>query len=95
MSDPLIAAWAFHIVVSQGILNTPNGTRGRWKILYKSHAARTRRWVPGRLQSLAERFWDVQLENRDALDVLDMKCKRCSDLLRSAILHIRHNTIST
>ena len=62
-------AWAFHVVVSQDIAASP--ARQYWGSAKKYNSGSLGRWRSERVAALAERVWNVQLENRDALELMD------------------------
>ena len=61
-------AWAFHTVVTQDIAASP--ARQYWGSTKTWSSGSMGRWRSERVAALAERIWNVQLENRDALDVM-------------------------
>ena len=70
-SDPLRRAWAFHVVVKQGIRSAPNNSIASWNCDQSGNVGSLGRWLPERCEDIAERFANVQLENVDAVVLLD------------------------
>ena len=62
-------AWAFHTVVCQDIASSPE--RQYWASTKSVSAGSMGRWRQERVGWLAERIWNVQLECRDGLDLLE------------------------
>ena len=67
--DPVRRAWAFHVRLSQGF----NSLSSRGKTQWKRSAKKVpfARWLPERFQALASRMADVQIDNVDAIVLLD------------------------
>ena len=71
--DPIVRAWALTVVLSDGFMHTDYGNLS-WQPTYDTTGVKA---LPGRerLQRLADRIRDVQLENRDACDILERIAK--------------------
>ena len=68
--NELQRAWAFHVVVSQGV--TPSVKDDGWIIGRTTTLSSTQfPWDGSRVDSLVSRFRKVQFENRDAIGVLE------------------------
>ena len=68
--DPLRRAWAFHLVISQGVYPTLKGRD--WMITKSVNGGGwPRHWSDDRVRTIAARFSTVQLENKDGLDLLE------------------------
>ena len=65
--DPVIRAWAFHVVIGQGVYQTLNGRD--WVVT--RDGAWPRHWNDERVKTIAARFSTVQLENKDGVDLLE------------------------
>lgn len=65
--DGVRRACALHVVVTQSLMHAADGTT--WTPSYSP--MRIARWLGEELQPLAERMCDVQIENRDALEILE------------------------
>ena len=63
-------ALAFHVVVTQDIAASP--ARQYWGYAKKGNAGSLGRWRSERVAALAERIWNVQIENRDALELMEL-----------------------
>ena len=63
-------AWAFHVVVTQDIAASP--ARQYWGYAKKGNAGSLGRWRSERVATLAERIWNVQIEHRDALELMEL-----------------------
>lgn len=61
-------AWAFHTVVTQDIAASP--ARQYWGSTKTWSSGSMGRWRSERVAALAERIWNVQLENRDAIEIM-------------------------
>ena len=67
-SDPLERAWALSVVCSQSIRSTAEG--GSWRIV-RAGKNPTKGGAWERIEALADRLRYVQLENRDAIRVME------------------------
>ena len=70
-------AVAFHVVIAQSMISAPNSVDSQWSVLYNTHRSslglrnRSDALMDGRMQALTNRLRDVQIENKDALDILE------------------------
>ena len=68
-------AWAFHVVLSQGMHGSTSASKSDWTILKTTRKGGRSlypgRWLPERMKRLAGRFWRVQIENKPAIVLLD------------------------
>ena len=70
-SDDLMRAWAFHIVISQGMSGSIGGKK-EWAVgKHPKNTPHLGYWKNERIEEIYNRFRTVQLENRDAIDLLD------------------------
>ena len=67
-------ALAFHILILQGAFARQQS--GAWRRGLSPSVGSLSRWRSERVAALAERMWNVQLECRDALDLLEQVAKR-------------------
>ena len=84
MSLPSIRrALAFHVVIAQCVHSGDNATPANWRRRFtiSSNSDTMNTWRAERVDALAERLHGVQLENRDALDILE----RAADVAESVI----------
>ena len=65
--SPVQRALALHVVITQSLMHAADGTT--WTPSYTP--MRINRWLGEELEPLAARMANVQLENRDALDILE------------------------
>ena len=71
--DDLRRAWAFWMVISQGLYPT---TEEKYWVVAKNHnAGWPRPWKDERITNLVDRFKNVQFENRDAIELLEWVSK--------------------
>ena len=77
MDDPSLTpferALAFHVFAQQSVYAQYNSENGVWSGAWrraKSPSGSFSRWLPEQVDKLAERMWRVQLEQRDAVQVL-------------------------
>ena len=66
--DELHRAWAFHVVTDQGLVPSPERTD--WLVTKSLSKGSVGRWKSGRITELFDRFSNVQLENKDAVELL-------------------------
>ena len=71
--SPLYRALAFHTFVIQNIVHGDN--HGSWRRCFSANLGSLGRWNSDRIIKLSVRLHDVQLENRDALSLLDSVSK--------------------
>ena len=69
--DLLADALAFHICVEQSMAHGPVPSRGSWSVTKSPNNRSIGKWTGLEVAPLASRIADVQLENRDALEILD------------------------
>ena len=68
--DNLVSAWAFHIVVQQGMSSSIGGKKD-WSITKNSeNTHKVGAWKTERVMSIVNRFRFVQFENKDAVELL-------------------------
>ena len=63
-------ALAFHTCISQSVMHTTASGPKQWRRVLNTRTGSLGRWRSERVAALAERVWNVQLENCDALDLL-------------------------
>ena len=66
--DDLQRAWAFHIAVAQSVNCSLTAGKKEWIISRSGNSFRT--WRKERIEPLVTRMRDVQLENKDAIELL-------------------------
>ena len=71
---PIRRALAFHVVVSQSMNSGDNVTQGAWRRVFNGTAG-AHTWGRERMGALAQRLARVQLECRDAIEVLERTSK--------------------
>ena len=83
IASPVRRALALHIIITQSLLHGPKMGTGEWAPVFKNHIAGRRSPESRRRQfrRLADRLRDVQIESRDALQIL----KRTADIERAVI----------
>lgn len=70
-SDLLRRAWAQHVILWQNVLSIPVATKTRWSVTFQARPGINMRHSHKQFQLLAERICNVQLENKDALDIIE------------------------
>lgn len=72
--SPLRRALALHVILEQGIYKRMGNTKPSWRVAFKPAGGRSSQWQWHHIAELAERIRNVQIENRDALKVLERSC---------------------
>lgn len=67
-NNPVRRAWAVHTVLSQGMMASLHSKDNNWR---RSMRSPMTRMAPESVFDLRDRLWQVQLENRPAIDILD------------------------
>ena len=68
--ESTVRALAFHVVVQQSMNQAVISTPGQWSVYYSTKVGSRGLWKQGRVPALAARLRLVQIENRDALEIL-------------------------
>ena len=73
-------AWAFHVVIEQGITHGDGGKlrASDWRVRYSPNAGKIHLWTIQRVKELANRIRNVRLECKPAVEVL-MQVAKCED----------------